>query len=94
MTTRRKKLEIKIDRASQPGPDGLVIQLELARQTEARACRLARDVRTLTQWLSRDVLAVAGPVLATAKCCSISSSRNWRDASPKMNGAFARRASR
>jgi hypothetical protein len=65
VTTRRKKLEIKIDRASQPGPDGLVIQLELARQTEARACRLARDVRTLTQWLSRDVLAVAGPVLAT-----------------------------
>jgi hypothetical protein len=51
VTTRRKKLEIKIDRASQPGPDGLVIQLELARQTEARACRLARDVRTLTQWL-------------------------------------------
>ena len=29
-----------------------------------------------------------------AKCCSISSSRNWRDASPKMNGAFARCASR
>jgi len=26
---------------------------------------LARDIRTLTQWLRHDVLALAGPVLAT-----------------------------
>jgi hypothetical protein len=38
-TSRRKKLEIKIDRAGQPGPDdGLVIQVELAR----RSARLRR----------------------------------------------------
>jgi len=39
--------------------------LELARQTEVQACRLVRDVRMLTQWLSHDVLALAGPDLAT-----------------------------
>jgi hypothetical protein len=65
-TSRRKKLEDKIDRAGQLGPDDdLVLQLELARQTEAQACWLARDIRTLTQWLSHDVLALAGPDLAT-----------------------------
>ena len=64
--SRRKKLEARIDRAGQPGPDcELVIQLELARQTEAQADCLARDIRTLTQWLSHDVLALAGPTLAT-----------------------------
>ena len=64
--SRRKKLEIMIDRAGQAGPDdGLVIELELARQAEVLACRLARDVRMLTQWLSHDVLGLAGPVLAT-----------------------------
>jgi hypothetical protein len=66
--SRRKKLEIMIDRAGQAGPDeGLAIELELARQTEVQAVRLARDVRMLTQWLSHDVLALAGPVLATRK---------------------------
>jgi hypothetical protein len=65
-TSRRKRLQMRIGHASQAGlDDELAIELELARQTEARACRLARDVRTLTQWLSHDVLALAGPVLAT-----------------------------
>jgi hypothetical protein len=64
--SRRKKLEIMIDRAGQASPDeGLAIELELARQTEVQAFRLARDVRLLTQWLSHDVLALSGPVLAT-----------------------------
>ena len=36
-----------------------------ALQSETQAYRLARDIRTLTQWLSHDVLAVAGPALAT-----------------------------
>src|SRR5271166_6388792 len=64
-TSRRKKLEARIDRAGQRGPDDdLVFRLELARQTETRANRLARDIRTLTQWLSHDVLALAGPALA------------------------------
>jgi hypothetical protein len=31
----------------------------------SQADELARDVRTLTQWLIHDILALAGPVLAT-----------------------------
>ena len=65
-TSRRKKLEAKIDRAGRRSPDDdLVSRLELARQTEIQASWLARDIRTLTQWLSHDVLALAGPALAT-----------------------------
>jgi hypothetical protein len=64
--SRREKLEARIDRAGQPGPDDeLAIRLELARQTEAQADCLARDIRLLTQWLSHDVLALAGPTLVT-----------------------------
>jgi len=65
-TSRRMALQAGIGRAGQRDPDSdLVVQLELARHTEARASCLARDVRTLTQWLRHDVLALAGPVLAT-----------------------------
>jgi hypothetical protein len=65
-TSRRKKLEARIDRTGQPGPEcELVIQLELARQTEVRAECLAHDIRLLIQWLSHDVLALAGPTLVT-----------------------------
>jgi len=65
-TSRRQKLRAKIDRTSQGGPDDeLATQLALARQTETQAHELARDIRTLTRWLSHDVLALAGPVLAT-----------------------------
>jgi hypothetical protein len=64
--SRCQKLHDRIDRASQCGPnEALAIQLEQARQTETQAYRLARDIRTLTQWLSHDVLALAGPALAT-----------------------------
>jgi hypothetical protein len=63
--SRRQKLEDRIRRAGQRGPDGeLVTQLGLARRTEARASWLARDIRTLTQWLSHDVLALAEPGVA------------------------------
>jgi hypothetical protein len=63
--SRREKLQTKIDRAGQHGPDeALATQLELARQTETQASCLARDIRTLTQWLSHDILALAGPALA------------------------------
>jgi hypothetical protein len=64
--SRRQKLEDRIDRAGQHGPDDeLAIQLDLARETESQAFCLARDIRMLTQWLSHDVLALAGPTLAT-----------------------------
>jgi hypothetical protein len=54
----------KIGRTGQLGPDD-ELAVELAWQTETQAQGLARDIRTLTQWLSHDVLALAGPALAT-----------------------------
>src|SRR5919112_1989102 len=67
-TSRRKTLQAGIGRAGQRDPDGeLVVRLELARRTEVRALCLARDVRTLVQWLRHDVLALAGPDLATRR---------------------------
>jgi hypothetical protein len=69
-TSRRMALQTKTGRAGQRDPDSeLVVQLELARHTEARASCLARDVRTLVHWLSHDVLALAlaGPALATRR---------------------------
>jgi transposase-like protein len=67
-TSRRKTLQAGTGRAGQRAPDAeLATQLALARQTEARTSRLARDIRTLVQWLRYDVLAVAGPDLATRR---------------------------
>jgi hypothetical protein len=67
-TSRRKTLQAGISRAGQRDPDAeLVVQLELVRCTEARASCLARDIRTLVQWMSHDVLALAGPDLATRR---------------------------
>src|SRR4051794_6449914 len=67
-TSRRKALQAGIGRAGQRDPDGtLVVQLEQACHAEARASCLARDVRTLVQWLRHDVLALAGPDLATRR---------------------------
>jgi len=66
--SRRQTLQAKIGRAGQSGPDNeLAAQLALARQDEAQAHGLARDIRTLTQWLRHDVLALAGPALATRR---------------------------
>jgi len=65
-TSRRQTLQVKIARTGQHSPDDeLATQLALARQAEAQAHELARDIRTLTQWLRHDVLALAGPALAT-----------------------------
>ena len=67
-TSRRKTLQSRTTRAGQRGPDHeFAAQLALARQAEAQAHELARDIRTLVQWLSHDVLALAGPKLATRR---------------------------
>src|SRR3954452_5113429 len=67
-SSRRKTLQAGTGRAGQRAPDAeLATQLALARQTEARTSRLARDIRTLVQWLRHDVLAVAGSDLATRR---------------------------
>ena len=65
-TSRRKTLQTRAGRAGHHSPgDELRTQLALARQAEVQAHALARDIRTLTQWLRHDVLALAGPALAT-----------------------------
>jgi hypothetical protein len=67
-TSRRKTLQARISRAGQRSPDhGRAVQLQRARQAEAQAHRLAGDVRTLLHWLRHDVLALAGPDLATRR---------------------------
>ena len=64
-TSRRKTLQAKTGRAGQRGPDDeLAAQLALARQAEVLVHELARDIRTLTQWLRHDVLELAGLALA------------------------------
>ena len=64
--TRRQELEAGIDRARVRGRAGrFAAALRQAHQAEAQADELAHDVRTLTRWLSHDILALAGPQLAT-----------------------------
>ena len=41
--------------------NSLSFTLTKARNTETRALKLAKDVKTLILWLERDILALAGP---------------------------------
>jgi hypothetical protein len=64
---RSQRLKLQA-RAARPGRRGYARRdgqrLRRAREAEARAQALARDMRTLTQWLGHDILALAGPPLA------------------------------
>jgi hypothetical protein len=62
-TTGRQKIQDKDAKGLQHGQDHEVMMSQ-ALALEAQAHTLARDVKTLTQWLGRDVLALAGPSLA------------------------------
>ena len=63
-TTQRQKLEQQMDEAKQKGRgQTLSTKLTLARLAETQAIQLARDVKTLVQWLSQDIFALAGPLL-------------------------------
>jgi hypothetical protein len=67
-TSRRQTVQAQNGRGGQRGPDDeLATQLALARQSEAQANGLARDIRTLVHWLRHDVLALAGLDLATRR---------------------------
>ncbi len=73
-TSRRRTLQARGGHADRTGPAAqrapdheFAAQLVLARQSEAQANWLARDVRTLVHWLRHDVLALAGPDLATRR---------------------------
>ncbi len=41
------------------------VELGVARRAEIKTTQLAQDIKTLTQWLRRDVLPLAKPCLAT-----------------------------
>jgi hypothetical protein len=67
-TSRRRALQAGIGRAGQRASDrDFAVQLQRARQAETQAHQLAGDVRTLLHWLRHDVLALAGPDLATRR---------------------------
>ena len=67
-TSRRKALQARVGRAGQRDRDHeRAVQLHRAREAEVQAHRLAGDVRTLVHWLRHDVLALAGPDLATRR---------------------------
>lgn len=60
----RSKLERQMERAKKKGRGNQVSKrLAVARATEASAVALARDVRTLADWMREDVLAIAGGAL-------------------------------
>lgn len=61
-TSRRQELEQQMDKAKQKGlGNTLSTKLTLARQAEKQAIQLAADIKTLTHWLSHDILSLAGP---------------------------------
>ena len=67
-TTAREKLEGKLRRKSKRGQRrSLARRLVLARRAEAKAVRLAVDVRILADWMQDDILSLAGPDLATRR---------------------------
>jgi hypothetical protein len=73
-TSRRKALlQARVGRAGprrgrrDPDHELAAQLLHRARQAETQAHRLAGDVRTLLHWLRHDVLALAGPDLATRR---------------------------
>lgn len=63
-TSERQTLEQQMVEAKQKGQGNrLSTKLTQARQAESIAIGLARDVKTLIQWLNHDVLELAGPAL-------------------------------
>ena len=64
----RQKLEAKMERCKKRRKgQTLSRKLANARQDEAKAVRLAQDIRILADWMTDDILSLAGPNLA-ARC--------------------------
>lgn len=64
--TEREALEMRLANPRRRCEDStLEATLEGLCRDETRACVLAADLRTLVQWLERDILSLAGPALAT-----------------------------
>ena len=66
--TARRKLEGKMERSKKRSKGQcLSRKLALARQAEAKAVALARDIRILSDWMRNDILSLAGPDLPTRR---------------------------
>jgi len=64
----RQKIEAKMERCKKHRKgQSLSKRLADARQAEAKAVRLAEDVRTLADWMTEDILSLAGPNLAARR---------------------------
>jgi hypothetical protein len=67
-TSAHRKLECQMARLKRRGKGHtLSKRLALARQEETKAVRLACDVRTLGDWMQKDILSLAGPDLPTRR---------------------------
>src|ERR1035437_81828 len=65
-STQCQALELKMEDAKENGTShNFTRQLGMAKHARVQTSLLANDVKTLTQWLRRDVLELAGPCLAT-----------------------------
>jgi hypothetical protein len=64
----REKLERKMERRKKNGRgQTLSKRLAIAREAEAVAVALAKDVAALSDWIKNDILSLAGPELATRR---------------------------
>lgn len=64
--TLRQAMDVKMNDAKEMGCGNTrSLQLGVARRAEMQTSGLAKDIKTLSQWLRRDVLELAGPCLAT-----------------------------
>lgn len=62
LNTALRKLDRKMERAKRKGRGNTVSKrLAVTRKAEAKAAELARDVRTLRDWMQNDILSLAGP---------------------------------
>ena len=67
-TSARQKLEHQMERRKRQGRGNqLSKRLAVARQAELRAVALAADVRTLADWMRKDILSLSGPSLAVRR---------------------------
>ncbi len=67
-TTMRQKLERKMNRAKNKSKGrALSRKLAYARQAEEQAIELAKNIRTLADWMQNDILSLAGPDLQSRR---------------------------
>ena len=90
-TTRRQAMDLKMDVAKEFGcGNSRAVQLGLARHAEVQTCRLAKDIKTLTQWLRLTYWLWPARVWRLGLNCLTSSPPSWWHASTWTPSASAR----